>query len=78
MKVPLIQTDTCRTCGLPFGSPEPQSARSRSYCQRCANLPQDVMAVLEVHEEQLREKVEQVQDPVPTLDHTQSQAARKR
>lgn len=61
MKEPLVQLETCKACGMPYGSPEPESAHSRSYCQRCANLPQNVMAILEMHELQLHRKAQEAE-----------------
>lgn len=59
-----IQQDTCKVCGMPYGSPSPElSAATRSYCTRCENLPQNVMAVLDLHAKQFAEKTEQVKDP---------------
>ncbi len=55
----LSDMDTCKACGMPYGNPDPQLSTSRTYCVRCANLPQNIMAVLEMHARQLAEKARQ-------------------
>jgi hypothetical protein len=68
MKELLAQLETCTKCGMPFGSPEPEAARSRLYCKRCSNLPQNIISVLEMHQMQLRRQMEQIHSEVPTPD----------
>jgi hypothetical protein len=53
---------------MPYGNPNPQMAASRSYCERCANLPENIMAVLELQCKQLAEKRRQVKDPITTVE----------
>ena len=52
----LDQMDTCKSCGTPYGNPLPEMAATRSYCERCANLPGNIMAVLELQCKQLARK----------------------
>ncbi len=62
------QMDTCKSCGMPYGNPSPQMAASRSYCERCANLPENIMAVVELQCKQLAEKRRQVKDPITNVE----------
>ena len=57
------QEDTCRSCGMPYGNPHPQMSSIRSYCERCANLPENIMAILELQCKQLAQKAQEVKDP---------------
>lgn len=59
MELP-VQQDTCKSCGMPFGRPVPELSASRSYCERCANLPGNIMAILEVHARQMSEKSQEI------------------
>jgi hypothetical protein len=63
---------------MPYGSPEPEAAQSRSYCQRCSNLPQDIMAVLEMHCLQLRRRAERVEKQTSQLTSPETEPAGKR
>ncbi len=65
MKIELpIQQDTCKSCGMPYGSPQRELSATRFYCVRCANLPQNIMDVLDQHCRQLAQKAEEVKSPV--------------
>jgi hypothetical protein len=52
---------------MPYGNPQPQMSSNRSYCERCSNLPENIMAVLELQCKQLAQKAQEVKDPTATV-----------
>jgi hypothetical protein len=67
----LNQGETCRSCGMPYGQPQPETPSIRSYCHRCANLPENILAVLELRCKQLAQKAMEVEDPIATITKDQ-------
>ncbi len=61
-----VQGNTCKACGLPYGNPAPEQSQSRFYCRRCANLPHNVTAILELHTKQFAERTQKVEATLPS------------
>jgi hypothetical protein len=65
MKIELpVQESVCKSCGKPYGRPDTAHHGSHSYCLECANLPHDLMDILNMHEKQLARQAELAKGPV--------------